>query len=265
MTLRYRWTGREWDAETGWYFHRARYYDPGQRRFVQEDPAGVAGGENLYAYVGGRPLVAADPSGLGPDPKFTQWPSDCCAASHAGWDGWFGISGTLLETTQIFVAATGEYLGSWNMSVRAAQRRMEAWSGGPGRVRWFGPTGDEGQCVNEPTCNLWVMKLVSEGVDVTIVRLTLDNEPGWNTGGAADLFVAYNPSQFSAHAVALFNAGTLTAPVIDIASVITHELAEGYFLWIRGSTQSFAYQQGVDFENLVRNSNPSYYGIRTRH
>ncbi|MBK6423796.1 MAG: RHS repeat-associated core domain-containing protein [Gemmatimonadetes bacterium] len=139
MTLRYRWTGREWDAETGWYFHRARYYDPGQRRFVQEDPAGVAGGENLYAYVGGRPLVAADPSGLGPDPKFTQWPSDCCAASHAGWDGWFGISGTLLETTQIFVAATGEYLGSWNMSVRAAQRRMEAWSGGPGRVRWFGP------------------------------------------------------------------------------------------------------------------------------
>ncbi|MBK9067356.1 MAG: hypothetical protein IPL76_10845 [Gemmatimonadetes bacterium] len=36
MTLRYRWTGREWDAETGWYFHRARYYDPGQRRFVQE-------------------------------------------------------------------------------------------------------------------------------------------------------------------------------------------------------------------------------------
>ncbi|MBK6423792.1 MAG: RHS repeat-associated core domain-containing protein [Gemmatimonadetes bacterium] len=52
VTLRYRWTGREWDAETGWYFHRARYYDPGQRRFVQEDPAGVAGGENLYAYVG---------------------------------------------------------------------------------------------------------------------------------------------------------------------------------------------------------------------
>ncbi|MBK7923500.1 MAG: hypothetical protein IPJ95_07680 [Gemmatimonadetes bacterium] len=28
VTLRYRWTGREWDAETGWYFHRARYYDP---------------------------------------------------------------------------------------------------------------------------------------------------------------------------------------------------------------------------------------------
>ncbi|MBK6424022.1 MAG: RHS repeat-associated core domain-containing protein [Gemmatimonadetes bacterium] len=63
VTLRYRWTGREWDAETGWYFHRARYYDPGQRRFVQEDPAGAAGGENLYAYVGGQALVLRDPSG----------------------------------------------------------------------------------------------------------------------------------------------------------------------------------------------------------
>ena len=30
--LRYRWTGREWDAETGFYFHRTRYYDPGVRQ-----------------------------------------------------------------------------------------------------------------------------------------------------------------------------------------------------------------------------------------
>ncbi len=108
VALRYRWTGREWDAETGWYFHRARYYDPGQRRFVQEDPAGEAGGENRYAYVGGRPLVATDPSGLGPDPKVTQWPSDCCAASHAGWDGWFGFAGSLLSwTTDVYFR--GEY------------------------------------------------------------------------------------------------------------------------------------------------------------
>ncbi|MBK9065288.1 MAG: RHS repeat-associated core domain-containing protein [Gemmatimonadetes bacterium] len=86
VTLRYRWTGREWDAETGWYFHRARYYDPGQRRFVQEDPAGVAGGENLYAYVGGRPLVARDPTGLAPDWEHFRSiaPPECC---HVGYEG----------------------------------------------------------------------------------------------------------------------------------------------------------------------------------
>ncbi|HEX4561997.1 MAG TPA: RHS repeat-associated core domain-containing protein, partial [Gemmatimonadales bacterium] len=62
-TLRYQWTGREYDGETGWYFFRARYYDPNVRRFVQEDPIGYGGGGNLYAYAAGGPLAARDPSG----------------------------------------------------------------------------------------------------------------------------------------------------------------------------------------------------------
>ena len=42
---------------------RARYYDPGERRFTQEDPIGYAGGVNLYAYVDGQVTEARDPSG----------------------------------------------------------------------------------------------------------------------------------------------------------------------------------------------------------
>ncbi|HSM16051.1 MAG TPA: RHS repeat-associated core domain-containing protein, partial [Gemmatimonadales bacterium] len=49
LGLRYRWTGREYDAETGWYYHRSRYYDPQAKRFTQEDPVGFAGGGNLYS------------------------------------------------------------------------------------------------------------------------------------------------------------------------------------------------------------------------
>ncbi|PYP15772.1 MAG: hypothetical protein DMD52_09750 [Gemmatimonadetes bacterium] len=63
MAWRYRWTGREYDAETGWYFHRSRYYDPVVKRFVQEDPIGYRGGSNVYAYVDGNVLEATDPSG----------------------------------------------------------------------------------------------------------------------------------------------------------------------------------------------------------
>jgi RHS repeat-associated protein len=55
FSLRYRWTGREYDIETGLYFFRARYYDTASQRFTQEDPIGYAGGENLYAYAGGKP------------------------------------------------------------------------------------------------------------------------------------------------------------------------------------------------------------------
>jgi RHS repeat-associated protein len=64
VPLRYGWTGREYDAETGWYYFRARYYDPAARRFVQADPAGAAGGDNLYAYVDGQVFNATDPSGM---------------------------------------------------------------------------------------------------------------------------------------------------------------------------------------------------------
>jgi len=63
VQLRFAWTGREFDAETGWYFHRARYYSPELRRFVQEDPSGDAGGSNRYAYVDGRVMEMVDPSG----------------------------------------------------------------------------------------------------------------------------------------------------------------------------------------------------------
>ena len=43
VALRYRWTGREYDVETGFYYFRARYYDPAAQRFVQEDPVGFRG------------------------------------------------------------------------------------------------------------------------------------------------------------------------------------------------------------------------------
>jgi RHS repeat-associated protein len=62
--LRYGWTGREYDAETGLSYHRARYYSPVIRRFMQEDPIGYDGGPNLYAYVEGSPLERRDPYGL---------------------------------------------------------------------------------------------------------------------------------------------------------------------------------------------------------
>jgi RHS repeat-associated protein len=56
-------TGRENDGN-GLYFYRARYYDPVLKRFISEDPIGLAGGINSHAYVGGNPISATDPTGL---------------------------------------------------------------------------------------------------------------------------------------------------------------------------------------------------------
>ena len=57
-------TGREWDAETKLYFYRARYYDPQLGRFLSEDPIGLAGGINPYAYAANDPVNNKDPYGL---------------------------------------------------------------------------------------------------------------------------------------------------------------------------------------------------------
>jgi RHS repeat-associated protein len=57
---------------TGQYIHpfgldfaTHRAYDPSLGRWLSEDPIGLMGGPNLYAYVGGNPISTADPLGLG--------------------------------------------------------------------------------------------------------------------------------------------------------------------------------------------------------
>jgi len=61
----YGYTGREYDAESGLYYFRARTYDPATGMFLQSDPIGFAGsGNNLFAYVQNNPYMLVDPSGL---------------------------------------------------------------------------------------------------------------------------------------------------------------------------------------------------------
>jgi RHS repeat-associated protein len=50
----------------GTKYRRNRYYDPQSGRFTQEDPIGLAGGLNVYAFAGGDPVSYSDPFGLCP-------------------------------------------------------------------------------------------------------------------------------------------------------------------------------------------------------
>ncbi|WP_333359333.1 RHS repeat-associated core domain-containing protein [Microcoleus sp. herbarium14] len=62
---RYGFTGRELDSETGLYYYRSRYYNPGIGRFIGEDSVGFGGGDaNLYRYVGNSPIDSVDPFGF---------------------------------------------------------------------------------------------------------------------------------------------------------------------------------------------------------
>ncbi len=68
-TSGYAFTGREWDAESGIYYYRARYYDPKVGRFISEDPVSLSRGlpSNLHIYAANDPVSRKDPLGLWPD------------------------------------------------------------------------------------------------------------------------------------------------------------------------------------------------------
>ncbi len=59
-------TGREFDAETGLWQYRARYYSPRLGQFLSTDPIGMADDPNLYMYVGLDPVGRTDPTGMCP-------------------------------------------------------------------------------------------------------------------------------------------------------------------------------------------------------
>lgn len=76
----FQYAGRDFDAETGIYEYRARYYDPTAGRFLSGDPLRFSGGDvNFYAYVRNNPINLIDPFGLKPGDKY---PSARCA----GWN-----------------------------------------------------------------------------------------------------------------------------------------------------------------------------------
>ena len=62
MNLRF--PGQYFDAETGTHYNFHRDYRPNAGRYLQSDPIGLEGGNNLYVYSAAKPLMDFDSMGL---------------------------------------------------------------------------------------------------------------------------------------------------------------------------------------------------------
>jgi RHS repeat-associated protein len=63
-----RYQGQVYDAETGLYYNRHRYYDPTLGQYISADPIGLAGGLRPQGYVH-NPMEWVDPFGLATRPN----------------------------------------------------------------------------------------------------------------------------------------------------------------------------------------------------
>ncbi len=61
----YRYSGKERDDNTGFYYYGYRYYAPWMGRWLSTDPIGPEDSLNLYQFVSNNPVNLVDPNGLG--------------------------------------------------------------------------------------------------------------------------------------------------------------------------------------------------------
>ena len=75
VAMNLRFPGQYYDSESGLHYNWNRYYDPRMGRYVTSDPIGLNGGPNTYGYVGGRPAVYFDSTGLEVQGRWVLEPS----------------------------------------------------------------------------------------------------------------------------------------------------------------------------------------------
>jgi len=109
----FQYTGRENDG-TGLYYYRARYYSTAIQRFLSEDPIGLAGGINKYAYADNDPILEGDPTGLLTDKQIQDMADFATSVADAASFGIGPIARKYTDLDSFINQCSGAYkAGGW--------------------------------------------------------------------------------------------------------------------------------------------------------
>ena len=101
-------TGANYNSTDELVYLRARYYSPVLDRFIKEDPVGLAGGINVYAYVDDDPVDRTDPMGLCPKGKCYPNVRDFVQSHLSDAQALANKSSTGITAQEILAVAGGE-------------------------------------------------------------------------------------------------------------------------------------------------------------
>ncbi|HBZ9184132.1 TPA: RHS repeat protein, partial [Citrobacter farmeri] len=110
--------GQWYDEESGLHYNRHRYYDPQQGRYITQDPIGLKGGLNTYAYAP-NPISWIDPLGF----------TSIIIGNGPVPDNPFGHAALATTRNGVISFGTGDSLGttSLNSYFSKMQPRRDSW------------------------------------------------------------------------------------------------------------------------------------------
>ncbi len=183
------------DGETGLVLCTFRYYDPQVGRWLTRDPAGYAGGMNLYAYCYGNPTNALDPLGLSPESGPDQWYDKLARFASFGaeqaksgvFDSFSGHGGAGIATSTVATSAIDLVAGA--LSLPASVGHLGEGSGR------FAASG--GGLLSVEAIGMWEDVGTASGVMLAGVAATPTGGAAMRTPIKNNCFVAGTPVQMA--------------------------------------------------------------------
>jgi RHS repeat-associated protein len=136
--------GQYLDTETGFYYLRARYYDPSTAQFLSRDPADATTGTS-YSYAANDPINAVDPTGQSWWNPFSWTPTEqYWFGAIPGVGNVYSLASFLRDIGQghyydAGCSALGIFNGGFVLAVIGDWCGLTAHAGDYQNEHWYGP------------------------------------------------------------------------------------------------------------------------------